>query len=143
VDVNSRPFTDVTTDLNGNFTGTIVAQGNGYQTGVGPMNTFQAVLRGSFTVASAGNVVLNFYDDDAFILGIGNGATRVSGVSYDMPTVTPFSQFPAMGKTASPEFRPHYINISTLEQIQSDLLIRAGELFQTRQGRGDYHICSC
>ncbi|MGA2084000.1 MAG: DUF2341 domain-containing protein [Terracidiphilus sp.] len=102
VDVNSRPFTDVTTDLNGNFTGTIVAQGNGYQAGVGPMWTFQAVFRGTFTVASAGNVVFNFYDDDGFIFGIGNGATRVSGASYNMPAVTPFAQYPVMGADNGP-----------------------------------------
>jgi RHS repeat-associated protein len=97
VDVNSRPFTDVTTDLNGNYTGTIVAQGNGYQAGVAPMYTFQAVFMGSFTVASAGNVVFNFYDDDGFVLGIGNGATPVSGPSIDMPQVSALEQFPTMG----------------------------------------------
>lgn len=30
VGINTRPWTDVTTDQNGNFTGTIVAQGNGF-----------------------------------------------------------------------------------------------------------------
>jgi hypothetical protein len=61
VNTNTRPFTDVITDINGNFTGTIIAQGNCYQAGVGPMNDFQAVFFGSFTVASAGNVVFSFY----------------------------------------------------------------------------------
>jgi hypothetical protein len=97
VNIGSRPFTDVTTDLNGNFTGTIIAQGNGYQAGVGPMRSFQAVFRGTFTVASAGNAVFKFYNDDGFILGIGNGATRVSGASLNMPSVTPFGNLPAMG----------------------------------------------
>ena len=97
VNVNSRPFTDVTTDLNGNFTGTIVAQGNGYQAGVGPMFTFQVALFGSYTVASAGDVVFNFYDDDGFVFGIGNGATRVSGSNLDMPNVTAFAQYPSIG----------------------------------------------
>ena len=49
---NSRPFTDVTTDANGNFSGTIVAQGNGLQAGVGSLSTFQMVFTGSFTVAA-------------------------------------------------------------------------------------------
>ncbi|MGA8043472.1 MAG: DUF2341 domain-containing protein, partial [Terracidiphilus sp.] len=102
VNVNTRPFTDVTTDLNGNYTGTIIAQGNGYQAGVGSMTTFQAVFRGVFTVASAGNVVFNFYDDDGFIFGVGNGATRVSGASYNMPTLTQFGQYPAMGAYNGP-----------------------------------------
>ena len=102
LDDNTRPFTDVTTDLNGNFTGTIVAQGNGYQAGVGPMFTFQAVFRGTFTIASAGNVVFNFFSDDGFILGIANGATRVSGASVNMPAVTPFAQFSVMGAVNGP-----------------------------------------
>lgn len=97
VNVNSRPFTDVTTDLNGNFTGTIVAQGNGYQAGVGPMYTFQAVLRGEFTIAGPGTVTFNFFTDDGFVIGIGNGATRVSGAFTDAPAATPFSQLPVMG----------------------------------------------
>jgi RHS repeat-associated protein len=102
LDDNTRPFTDVTTDLNGNFTGTIVAQGNGYQAGVGPMFTFQAVFRGTFTVASAGNVVFDFFSDDGFILGISNGATRVSGASVNMPALTPFAQYPVMGAIDGP-----------------------------------------
>jgi RHS repeat-associated protein len=102
LDDNTRPFTDVTTDLNGNFTGTIVAQGNGYQAGVGPMEAFQAVFRGTFTVASAGSVVFNFFSDDGFILGVSNGATRVSGASVNMPSVTPFDQYPVMGAVNGP-----------------------------------------
>ncbi len=102
VSVNTRPFTNVTTDLNGNFTGTIIAQGNGYQAGVGAMNAFQAVFRGAFTVASAGNVTFNFFTDDGFILGIGNGATRVSGAAVNMPPVTPFAQYPSMGADNGP-----------------------------------------
>jgi RHS repeat-associated protein len=97
VGTGTRPFTDVTTDLNGNYTGTIIAQGNGYQAGVGPMSAFQAVFRGTFTVASAGNVVFDFFTDDGFILGIANGATRVTGANYNVPSSTPFAQFPVMG----------------------------------------------
>ena len=97
VNIDSRPFTDITTDLNGNYTGTIVAQGNGYQAGVGPMYTFQAVFRGTFTIANAGNVTFDFFTDDGFILGVANGATRVSGASFNLPLATPFAQFPVMG----------------------------------------------
>jgi RHS repeat-associated protein len=101
VDVNSRPFTDVTTDLNGHFTGTIVAQGNGYQAGVsnttGNMVSFQAVFQGAFTIAAAGNVQFNFYNDDGFIVGIGNGATRVSGDVINMPPQTPIRNYPTLG----------------------------------------------
>jgi len=63
----TRPFTDVTTDLNGNFTGTIVAQGNGHQAGAGDLFVFTAVFTGQYTVASAGDVSFNFYSDDGFI----------------------------------------------------------------------------
>ncbi|HEY2470684.1 MAG TPA: DUF2341 domain-containing protein, partial [Terracidiphilus sp.] len=97
IDVNTRPFTDVTTDINGNYTGSVIAQGNGYQAGVGPMNAFQAVFKGAFEVKTAGNVTFNFYDDDGFIFGIGNGASRISGVSLNMPSTTPLSNLPVMG----------------------------------------------
>ncbi len=103
VNVNSRPFTDVTTDLNGNYTGTIVAEGNGYQAGVGSMNYFEAVFTGELTVASAGNTVFNFYDDDGFIFGIGNGATRVSGSSINMPVTSVFNGYPSMGADNGPQ----------------------------------------
>ena len=104
VNVNSRPFVDVTTDLNGNFTGTIVAEGNGYQAGVGPMYTFQAVFSGQFTVASAGNVVFQFFTDDGFIFGVGGGATRVSGTYSNPPpnNLTPFYSLPVIGSYNQP-----------------------------------------
>lgn len=99
VGVFTRPFTNVTTDLNGNFTGTIVAQGNGLQAGAGSLFTFQAVFTGSYTVASAGNITFNFFSDDGFIFGIGNGAVRVGGADANPPPsgLTPFQSFPVMG----------------------------------------------
>jgi RHS repeat-associated protein len=99
VTVNSRPMTDVTTDFNGNYTGTIVAQGNNYQAGVGPMYYFQAVFTGSFTVKSAGTVNLYILADDGWILGISGGVTRVSGPLYNEPPsgVTPFEQYNIVG----------------------------------------------
>ncbi len=95
----TRPITDVTTDLNGNFTGVIPAQGNGFQAGVGSLNTFDAVFTGAFTIAAPGDVTYNFYTDDGFILGIGNGATRVGGADTNPPPSgqTPFMNFPVMG----------------------------------------------
>ncbi|MGA2435891.1 MAG: Ig-like domain-containing protein, partial [Bryobacteraceae bacterium] len=97
VDVGTRPFTNVTTDANGNFTGTIVAQGNGYQAGSGSITGFQAVFTGSLVVANGGNSAITVYVDNTFILGIGGGATRVSGSVYNDWTVTPFQQLPIMG----------------------------------------------
>jgi RHS repeat-associated protein len=94
------PFTDVTTDKNGNFTGAIVAQGNGYQAGAGAMSTaFQAEFSGSFVVSKSGNLILNTIDDGGFILGIGGGATRISGVLVGAPVsgVTPFHNLTVVG----------------------------------------------
>ncbi len=80
VGVNTRPFTDVTTDLNGNYTGTIIAQGNGYQAGSNP-GSFQAVFTSQFVVAAPGDITFRFYSDDGWALGVGGGATRVSGTN--------------------------------------------------------------
>lgn len=104
VGVFTRPFTNVTTDLNGNFTGTIVAQGNGLQAGVGSLFDFQAVFTGSFTVAGAGDMIISFFSDDGFIFGVGNGATRVSGPMLNAPAggVTPFESLPVMGAYNAP-----------------------------------------
>ena len=104
-----RPFTDAITDINGNVIGTIVAQGNGYQAGcadningcgsnlAGSLWAFQAVFTGSFMVKQSGPLVLNFSADDGFFIGIGNGATRVSGASYNLPVSTPFLKYPVLG----------------------------------------------
>jgi RHS repeat-associated protein/uncharacterized repeat protein (TIGR01451 family) len=99
VGVNTRPFTNVTTDLNGNFTGTIVAQGNGFQAGVGSLFDFQAVFTGSFIVASAGDMIIDVFSDDGFVLGIGGGATHVSGPMFNVPAggVTEFEKLPVVG----------------------------------------------
>lgn len=96
VGVGTSPFTDVTVDQNGNFSGAIVAQGNGYQAWVGPLRAFQVVFTGSFIVESGGDVVIPMYVDNGFTLGIGGGATRVSGPSGG-PEVTAFENYPVMG----------------------------------------------
>lgn len=98
VNDNTRPFTDVTTDLNGNFTGTIVAQGNGYQAGTGALFQFQAEFTGSFIAARAGNVSVSFFSDDGVIFGVGGGATYVSGPLVNAPASgkTIFEGFPLM-----------------------------------------------
>src|SRR5262249_6879992 len=92
----SRPMEDVTTDLNGNFSGAIVVQGNGYQAGVNldaqhQLFFFNAVFTGAFTVASAGQVTFNFFTDDGFVLSMGGDAagdtpTRVSGPLVGVPS---------------------------------------------------------
>lgn len=99
IGVNTRPFFDVTTDLNGNFTGTIEARGNGQEAGINNLFTFQAVFTSTFTIASAGDVVFSFFSDDGFMLGIGGGATRVSGPLVNVPAsgLTPFESLPVVG----------------------------------------------
>ena len=96
-----RLFADVTTDSYGNYTGTIVAEGNGYQAGMDTstysMQSFEAVFRGALVVDTPGNTLFNFYSDDGFIFGVGNGATRVSGSTVNMPATTFLSQYPAIG----------------------------------------------
>jgi RHS repeat-associated protein len=100
VGVNTRPFTDVTTDMNGNFTGVIVAQGNSRQAGVAPLDAFQTVFTGSFTVASAGHATITLFDDDGIILGIGGGSTLVSSSKPPSGTnpgpTTPFTSLPVI-----------------------------------------------
>ena len=94
----TRPFADVTTDLSGNFMGGITAQGNGLEAGVGTLTSFDAELEAHFIVPKAGDVSFNVVADDGFILGVGNGATRVSGtyVGFPQPGQTPFQSYPAV-----------------------------------------------
>jgi len=82
----TRPFTDVVTDPSGLFAGSIPAQGNGYQAGVGGLQNFSAVFTGSLNVPAAGPVTFGFTADDAFVFGVGGGATRVSGPQMRIPS---------------------------------------------------------
>ncbi len=94
----TRPFTDVTTDLAGNYSGTIVAQGNGLQAGSGSMVGFDAVFTGTYTVAAAGNQTFNYFSDDGWMLAISGGATPVSGPWVGTPAsgLSPFKSYPLM-----------------------------------------------
>jgi RHS repeat-associated protein/uncharacterized repeat protein (TIGR01451 family) len=100
----SRPFTDVTTDVNGNYNGTIVAQGNNLQAGLGTLVSFDAVFTANLIVAQAGDVTFNFYVDDGFLFGVGNGATRVSGVNENPPAsnLSAIHAYPLMGAFNQP-----------------------------------------
>jgi YD repeat-containing protein len=48
-------------------------------------STFGAELTGAFLVTAPGDVTLTIASDDGFILGIGNGATRVGGILCNPP----------------------------------------------------------
>ncbi len=99
IDVTTRPLTNVTTDANGNYTGSVVAQGNGFQAGIGSLSAFQAEFTGTLTVAAAGSVNFNFFNADGFVFGIGSGASRVGGTFVNPPNngVTIFQGYPVMG----------------------------------------------
>lgn len=104
VDPSTRPLTAVATDRNGNFAGTVVAQGNGVQAGVGALASFDAVFTGTLLVAEAGDVSFDLFVNDGFLLGIGGGATRVSGVYDDAPSsgLSAFHGYPLMATSNQP-----------------------------------------
>jgi RHS repeat-associated protein len=94
----TRPFTDIVTDATGHYAGTVVAQGNGEQAFVGDLESFNAVLTGTITVAAAGDVNFTFGVDDTHILGIGGGATDATGRTWTHG-VSVFENYPVMGET--------------------------------------------
>ena len=93
----ARPFTDVVNDRTENAIGSPVAQGGGYQAGVGPLYSFSGVFNDVLNVPAAGAVTFSLTSDDGFVLGVGNGATRVSGPQVNTAAVTPFLNYPVMG----------------------------------------------
>ncbi|MGI8666876.1 MAG: RHS repeat-associated core domain-containing protein [Jatrophihabitans sp.] len=102
VSTSSRPFTDITTDVNGNFNGSLVAEGNGLQAGLGSLYDFDAVFTADYVVAKAGDMTFKFFDDDGFVFGVGGGATRVSGALVNAPTSTAFRDYPVAGAYDEP-----------------------------------------
>jgi RHS repeat-associated protein len=97
INQDTRPFTNVTTDQNGNYTGSIVAQGNGYVAGTGTLAGLEAVFSGKFVVKNASTLTLSIYSDDGFSWGVGpdeqghQPTGSVSGGGY-----TPFFHFPIL-----------------------------------------------
>ncbi|HYL08125.1 MAG TPA: RHS repeat-associated core domain-containing protein [Candidatus Udaeobacter sp.] len=97
VNSGTRPFTDLTVDVNGNYNGQVIAAGNGLQAGTGSLNSFYAEFSGSFVVAQAGDVTFTIVHDDGYLLGVGNGATRVNGdYEGNPPATTPFNGYPTV-----------------------------------------------
>jgi RHS repeat-associated protein len=97
VNVASQPFTDVTVDKSGNYAGSIIAQGNGYQAWTGALREFQAVFTGNIIVASGGDTQISVYVDNAFVMGVGGGAKSVSGATG----FTAFNGYPIMGSLST------------------------------------------
>lgn len=97
VTAGTRPFTDLTVDVNGNYNGQIVAQGNNLQAGAGSLYSFYAEFTGNFVVARAGDLTFTIVHDDGYLLGVGNGATRVNGdYEGNPPSTTPFNGYPTV-----------------------------------------------
>lgn len=103
VSTSTRPMVNVTTDFQGNYTGTIVSGGNGYRPGQN-LHPSAATFSGNFLVKAAGEVTFDFFSDDGFMFGIGNGAVRVSGANTNLPAsgLTPYLRLPLMGGFNAP-----------------------------------------
>ncbi|HEX4703213.1 MAG TPA: Ig-like domain-containing protein, partial [Pseudonocardiaceae bacterium] len=95
----THPLTDVTTDVVGDADGTIPAAGNGQQAGVGALSTFDAVFTTTLHVNQPGDLSYAIDSSDGFLMGIGNGASRVSG-DYNNPPASNQSSFNAYNLVA-------------------------------------------
>ncbi len=91
-----RPFTGYGT---GPDSRAITAASGRNVVGVGPLNHFNAIFTGSLVVRHAGNVLFTFLIDDAFNLGLGGGAIRVSGALSNPPAsgLTALQRLPVIG----------------------------------------------
>ncbi len=101
IDDTTRPFTNVAIAANGRATGTVVAQGNGEQAGVGDLVEFQAAFDGTLSFAQAGTHNLTVTADAGFVLGI-DGATRVAGELVNPPAATAFEGFDVVAAHNTP-----------------------------------------
>jgi RHS repeat-associated protein len=104
----TRPFTDVTTDIHGDYAGTIVAHGSGVQAGVGTLNSFDAVFTSTFVVSKGGDATYNITSSDGFLLGIGGGASRVNGTYVNAPAsnTSSFHGYPLVAANNAPGSSP-------------------------------------
>jgi RHS repeat-associated protein len=100
----TTPFTDVTTDVSGDANGTIPAQGNGQQAGVGGLASFDAVFTTTLHVSQGGDYSYSIDSADGFLLGIGNGASRVNGDFINPPASgqSAFDSYPLVAVSNQP-----------------------------------------
>lgn len=101
---STKPFTDVTTDVDGNADGTILAQGNGAEAGLGSLASFDAVLTTTLHVAQPGDLSYAIDSADGFLLGIGGGASRVNGDFINPPAgnLSAFGSYPLVAAADQP-----------------------------------------
>ncbi len=112
----TRPFTDLTTDETGAVNGVIPAQGNELKAGLGSLETFEASFTANFVVAQAGDVTFKVTSEDGFLLGVGGGASRVSGEYEGAPesNTSAFQGLPLVGaydKTSGSEPQAHLVTV--------------------------------
>ncbi len=112
----TRPFTDLTTDETGAVNGIIPAQGNELKAGLGSLETFEAEFTAKFVVAQAGDVTFKVTSEDGFLLGVGGGASRVSGENEGAPesNTSAFQGLPLVGaynKTCCSEPQAHLVTV--------------------------------
>ena len=93
-----RPFTNQATTALGTWSNDVPVAGGGHSAGAsGPDFNFQMILTGTFHVAAPGNVTFGVYCDAAHVVGIGGGATHVSGLQiFGGVTSTPLNHYPSL-----------------------------------------------
>jgi len=108
IDENSRPFTNLMQNADGSCTLTI-AQGNGQQTGVGGLFSFESEFLAELSVPQAGQFDLMLYADDGWMLGVGpdSAGDQPAYVAGPMNTApadgkSPFAKYPLLGANNVP-----------------------------------------
>jgi hypothetical protein len=96
INFEGRPFTDYGTAAG---QPNLAAADGIARIGLGRLNHFNAVFTGDLLVRRAGDVPFTFLIDDAFDLGVGGGATRVSGTMSNPPAddLTALDRLPVVG----------------------------------------------
>ncbi|MBL8231524.1 MAG: VWA domain-containing protein, partial [Bryobacterales bacterium] len=119
-DANRSPAAAMLGDVVSNYIGNVPIAGNGFATTTGTnANPWSAVLTGNLIVKTAGQYTLVADLEGVMILGVGGGATRVSGPMDGAPVsgMTAFANLPVMGArnvaTAQPNQQAVQINFPT------------------------------
>lgn len=133
----ARPFVNQVVDKAGTEIGTVIAEGSGYQAGVGPLANFQAVFTGSFVVPIAGDYAVSFTNDDGFIFGVAGASLVSGGKSVNAPATTLINNYPVLSadnevvKTVSGELTIHFPNGGSFPFELDYMETHVGELAMT------------
>jgi RHS repeat-associated protein len=102
VNPTTVPVTDLTTDSNGTAQGTIPLTAGGTQVGAGALTTHQTASSATFLVTQPGVATLAVTADNGWVLGIGDGATAVTGPSDNAPAQTAIGALPVLAAHNQP-----------------------------------------